>query len=268
VIPQLAAANARVVYNVLFRAVADGTAKTAREWTPLRAKLGFTAMLHSWGQTLNLHPHIHALIPCGGLSLETGRWVDMPRGFFLPKRKMANDFRDTFLLLLQKSYDSGELKLVGKLRHLACPERWAKWLAKLAGITWITYASSLSDNDDVFSMEAMQRTVGYLARYACLVAISNERLISMEDGHVSFHYKDYRDNRGRGPMKVMRLPIVEFIRRFLTHVMPNGMQSSRPVGYLGNKYRRAALATIREHFGVQSEEETESTDQTDERVGR
>jgi hypothetical protein len=256
-IAQLAAANPRIVYGILFRAVADGTAKTAREWTPLKAQLGFTAMLHSWGQVLNLHPHIHALIPCGGLSLETGRWVDMPPGFFLPKQRMADDFRDTFLALLQKSYDKDELKLVGKVRHLACPERFAKWMADLASITWITYASSLSDGDDVDSTEAMERTVGYLARYACRVAISNERLISLEDGVVSFYYKDYRDNRGRGPMKVQPLPIIKFIRRFLTHVMPNSMQSSRPVGYLANKYRAKSLAIIREQLGVADEDDVE-----------
>jgi len=263
-IAQLAAANQRVVYGILFRAVADGTAKTAREWTPLRAKLGFTAMLHSWGQVLNLHPHIHALIPCGGLSLETGRWVDMPPGFFLPKQKMADDFRDMFLASLQKSYDNDELKLVGKLRHLACPDRFAKWMADLASITWITYSDSLSDGDDLHSTEAMERTVGYLARYACRVAISNDRLISLKDGVVSFYYKDYRDNRGRGPMKVKELPIVKFIQRFLTHVMPNRMQSSRPVGYLGNQYRAKSLETIREQLGVDDDEEVEPEGPTDE----
>jgi hypothetical protein len=126
--------------------------------------------------------------------------VDMPPGFFLPKRKMSNDYRDTFLSLLQKEYDADNLKLVGDQRQLAFPERFAQWREELESIEWITYASSLSDDNDVFSSEAMQRTVGYLARYASRVAISNDRLISLEDGQVSFYYKDYRDNRGQGPM--------------------------------------------------------------------
>jgi hypothetical protein len=262
-ISQLAAANKRVLYNILFLAVRAGTAKTAREWSVFQARLGFTSMLHSWGQTLNFRPHIHTLIPCGGLSLETGRWVDMPPGFFLPKRKMADDFRDTFLALLQKSYHKDELNLVGKLRHLACPERFAKWMAELASITWITYADSLSDENDLPSTEAMERTVGYLARYASRVAISNERLISMENGVVSFSYKDYRDNRGRGPRKVKEMPTLEFIRRFLTHVMPHRLQSSRPNGFLGNKYRRECLAAIREQLSDRVPTEAEVNESED-----
>ena len=247
-IAKLALANPRVVYHILFLAARGGTAKTAREWSAFQASLGFTSMLHTCGQTMNPHPHIHAMIPCGGLSLETGKWVDMPPGFFLPKKKMANDFRDTFLALLQKSYNRDELKLEGELRHLACPERFAEWMAKLANIEWNCHASSLSDGKALHSNEAMERTVGYLARYASRVAMPNSRLISMEDGQVSFYYKDYRDNRGRGPMKVKKLPIVEFIRRFLNQVMPNRMQSSRPNGYLGNKYRTEVLASIREQL--------------------
>ena len=248
-IAKLAAANPRVVYDVLFKAVRDGTAKTAREWSVLNARMGFTAILHSWGQLLNRHPHLHCMIPCGGMSLETGRWVDMPLGFFLPKRKMSDDYRDTFLSLLQKAYEKDKLKLVGDQRHLAFPERFAQWRDELHGIGWITYAASLSDgSDNVFSSEAMTRTVGYLARYASRVAISNDRLISLEDGQVRFYYKDYRDNRGQGPPKVKQLPVVEFIDQFLQHVMPNGFRSSRNCGYLGNSRRKEALAAIREQL--------------------
>ena len=178
----------------------------------------------------------------------------MPAGFFLPKQKMMVDFRDTFMALLQTAYDKGELKFVGELQHLSCPQRFAAWKAELMRMVWITYGESLSDGkQEAFSLEAMERTVGYLARYASRVAISNERLISLEDGQVSFYYKDYRDNRGRGPMKVKQLPILEFIHRFLQHVRPNGKRASRNYGYLGNNRRKEALASIREQLGTVEE---------------
>ena len=242
-IAKLAAANPAVVYNALFHAVKKGTAKTAREW--FNATLGFTSILHSWGQLLNLHPHLHCMIPCGGLSRETGRWVDMPSGLFLPKQQMSNDYRDVFLSLLQREYDADNLKLVGDQRHLASPDRFAQWREELAHIQWITYASSLCDDNNNFSLDAMTRTVGYLARYASRVAISNDRLLTMEDGQVSFYYKDYRDD---GRVKVKKLPIVTFIHRFLQHVMPNSMRSSRNCGYLANGQRKEALAAIREQL--------------------
>ena len=184
---------------------------------------------------------------------------------------MRADYRDTFMALLQKRYDADELKLTGDQRHLAFPERFAQWREELESIEWITYAGSLSDDNEVFSPEAMERTVGYLARYASRVAISNDRLISLENGHVSFYYKDYRDNRGQGPMKVKELPIVDFIHRFLQHVMPNSMRSSRNCGYMSNGLRRDSLAAIRAQLEAREapqdqlpNDEPESDDEFDE----
>lgn len=184
------------------------------------------------------------MIPRGGLSLATGLWVDMPDGKFLPADKMADDFRDRFLTLLQRAFDQGKLR-----GEQASPRRFRKMMDEVSDIRWVTYASPLSnsDNDDEFSAAASERTVNYLARYANRAPISNNRLISMEDGYVSFTYKDYREEKGKQE-KVERITVEEFIRRFLLHVMPSSKRSSRNCGYLGNNRREATLAAIREQL--------------------
>lgn len=266
----LSIGNESVIYNILFAAVQHATAKTAREWEVFRAQLGFTMILHTWGQQLNRHVHIHAMIPHGGLSLETGLWVDMPEGEFLPAEKMANDFRDRFLTLLQRAFDKGQLKLGGAVET---PEHFQELMAQWEATRWITYAAPLSDGEDeagAFSKSANERTVNYLARYANRAPISNDRILSIEDGYVTFSYTDYtKDRRDKGNA-TERITVEEFIRRTLLHVLPSRMRSSRNCGYLGNNRRTETLAKIREQLkdrvaDEQPEQESVSDETVDER---
>ena len=256
---RLARDNPREVYNLLFQSVSNAISMTAAQWSGLRAEMGFTAVLHSWGELLNVHPHLHCLVPGGGVSLENGQWVDLPRGFFLPQGRLRTTFRDTYLKLLERAYERGELKLVGEFYELRCPEAFAEWIARLRAKTWITHDRPLVENGgsgDPASPAALERTVGYLARYANRVAIANSRLIAREDGDVLFWYKDYRDH---GRRKTCRLPAVEFIQRFLQHVLPHGMRHIRHYGFMSANQRRKRLPEIRKLLGMAEPDEDDST---------
>jgi hypothetical protein len=234
----LALQNPRFVYGALFRAVAESLTELAADPKRLGAEIGFLAVLHTWGQTLTLHPHIHCVVPGGGLSPDGTRWVSCRPGFFLPVQPLGQLFRGKFLARLSELHARGRLTLVGSLQHLAAPARFAEWIAVLRRTDWVVYAKP--------PFGGPEQVLKYLARYTHRVAISNHRLLGMDAETVSFRWKDYAD--GNAP-KTMTLGGTEFLRRFLQHVLPSGFVRIRHFGFLANRCRDEKLARCRELLG-------------------
>jgi Putative transposase/Transposase zinc-binding domain len=234
-IAAIAYQNKAVVYDILFQATAETLRTIAADPKHLGAEIGFIAILHTWGQNLLHHPHLHCVVPGGGLAPDGQRWIACRPGFFLPVRVLSRLFRRLFLERLQKAFDGGELEFFNALAALRDPDAFAAHLAPARQAEWVVYAKP--------PFGGPQQVLEYLGRYTHRVAISNNRLIDLADGNVSFHWKDYRhDSRN----KVMRLDGQEFIRRFLLHVLPPGFQRIRHYGLLGNRHRAAKLARCRE----------------------
>ena len=230
----LALQNKRQMYDLLFRATADTLQSIAADPEHLGAQIGFFCILHSWGQTLNFHPHLHCVVPGGGISLDGSRWVACRPGFFLPVKVLSCRFRKLFLRYLEQSYAQGKLQFYGELQHLSDPSSFAKYLAPLKDSEWVVYAKAPFGGPD--------RVLDYLGRYTHRVAISNNRLQELKDGQVSFAYKDYKHEQRH---KVMTLSADEFLRRFLLHVLPDCFQRIRHYGLLGNRHRAENLARCR-----------------------
>jgi hypothetical protein len=226
--------NRRVVYGTLFRAVAQTLNVVAADPHHLGADIGFLAVLHTWGQTLLLHPHVHCVVPGGGLSLDGTRWVSCRPGFFLPVRVLSRLFRSKFLALLQANYDREKLAFHGQQGDLAKPTVFRHWLDELRQQEWVVYAKP--------PFGGPEQVLKYLARYTHRVAISNRRLLRLEDNKVSFIWKDYAAGNAE---KAMSLEAVEFIRRFLLHVLPSGFVHIRHYGFLANRCRQAKLSLCR-----------------------
>ena len=248
----LALQNKRVLYGLLFRAAAETLSTIARDPKHLGAKIGFTALLHTWGQTLLHHPHLHCVVPAGGLSADKQHWIAAREQFFLPVRVLSRLFRGKYLAYLRQAYRDGHLVLAGQLKNLVEPSAWRAFIAPLAQTDWVVYAKA--------PFGSAEQVLKYLARYTHRVAISNRRLVSLNDGQVAFHYKDYR--RGE---RVMRLAAVEFMRRFLLHVLPKGFVRIRHYGLLANRCRRDNLRLCRQLLGsvAQSDLSTEPANSTD-----
>ena len=227
--------NKRLLYGLLFRCASQTLLTIAGDPAHLGARIGFTAILHTWGQTLMHHPHLHCLVPAGGLSPDGQRWIGARPGFFLPVRVLSKMFRGKYLAELHRLYEQGKLTLKGGLHQLHHPTRWAEFLGQLRGINWVVYAKP--------PFGSPCQVLKYLARYTHRVAISNRRLICLTGGQVVFRYKDYR--RGQR-QRVMRLPAVEFIRRFLLHSLPKGFMRIRHYGLLANRSRHQALDICRQ----------------------
>lgn len=250
---QLARYNPRIVHDILCRAAAHAVLAIGREWKGLRANMGIIMVLHSWGQLMNGHPHVHLLIPGGGISLDGTHWVSLPHGFFLPKKWLRKTFRNTYLAMLKKAYWQGCLVFRGELAAIQMPEAFEAWLDALARREWITHAAS---TDAYRGSAGRGQTVKYLAHYACGVAMSNKRIQSIDHGQVTFTYKDYRqqnDPATAAPIKTKTLPAVEFIRRFLTHVPENGFRHIRNYGFFAPGRRKKNLERIRQMIGQQKE---------------
>jgi hypothetical protein len=230
----LALQNPRLVYGTLFRSAAETLLRIAADPKHLGADIGFLAVLHTWGQNLHLHPHVHCVVPGGGISPDRTRWVACRPGFFLPVRVLGRLFRGKFLALLREHYRRGRLACHGYLAALADPAVFGRWLEDLRRPEWVVYAKP--------PFGGPEQVLKYLARYAHRVAISNQRLIKVEGDRVYFHWKDYAD--GNAP-KVMALKVVEFIRRFLLHVLPSGFVRIRHYGLLANRHRGEKLALCR-----------------------
>jgi hypothetical protein len=239
-IAAIAAQNNAQVYRILFRATAQTLRTIAADPQHLGAEIGFFAVLHTWGQTLVHHPHLHCVVPGGGLSPEGTRWVACRPGFFLPVRVLSRLFRRLFLQSLQAAYDAGTLRLVGSLESLRDRAAWARALAAVRQTEWVVYAKR--------PFAGAQQVVDYVGRYTHRVAISNHRLLDMDDGQVRFTYKDYRADPSDSS-KTMTLAATEFIRRFLLHVLPTGFHRIRYYGFLGARHRREKLARCRQLLG-------------------
>lgn len=240
----LALQNKRLLYGLLMRRTADTLLRIARDPHHLGARIGFTAILHTWGQTLMHHPHVHCLVPGGGLSPNGKRWIPARPGFFLPVRVLSRVFRGSYLEDLDRLYQQGKLILQGRLDDLRHPTRWAEFIGRLRRIEWVVYAKP--------PFGSPVQVVKYLARYTHRVAISNRRLVSLDGGQVTFRYKDYR--RGHS-QRLMRLSAVEFIRRFLLHSLPKGFVRIRHYGLLANRVRQQNLEHCRQLIGNSTAEQ-------------
>ena len=237
----LALQNQRVVYNLLFATAAETLGTIAADPKHLGAEIGFLAVLHTWSQTLRHHPHLHCVVPGGGLSTDGRRWVSCRQGFFLPVNVLARLFRRLFLTALDHAFDHGKLTFNGTLSHLSQPRHFNSLLASLRSKEWVVYAKP--------PFGGPAQVLAYLGRYTHRVAITNHRLLALQDDHVTFSWKDYaRGNQQRS----MTLKTDEFIRRFLLHVLPDGFKRIRSYGWLANRHRADKLATCRQLLGVEA----------------
>ena len=241
-IAAIAYQNKAVVYNLLFAATAETLRTIGADPKHLGAEIGFFAVLHTWGQNLMHHPHLHCVVPGGGLSFDGERWVACRPGFFLPVRVLSRFFRRRFLELLHQAFDRHELEFFSGLAALRDRQAFSRYLDPLRTKEWVVYAKA--------PFAGPEQVLDYVGRYTHRVAISNNRLLDMEDGHVSFRWKDYRDGDAQ---KTLRLTAPEFIRRFLLHVLPPGLQRIRYYGFLGNRYRQEKLERCRELLNMKPE---------------
>jgi len=226
--------NPRLVYGLLFRAVGRTLLDVAANPRHLGAQLGFLAVLHTWGQNLHHHPHLHCVVPAGGLSACGKKWIAGSADYFLPIRVLSRVFRGKFLELLQQAYAAGQLQFHGELSRLREPGAWQHQLNVAVRREWVVYAKAPFGGADV--------VLKYLSRYTHRVAISNRRLLRLQEGHVTFRYKDYAaGNQSR----TLTLSGTEFLRRFLQHVLPKGFRRIRYFGWMANRDRREKLAKCR-----------------------
>jgi hypothetical protein len=240
-ISEIAYQNPAVVYALLFKACAATLQTLAADPKHLGARLGFIAVLHTWGSAMTHHPHLHCIVPGGGLSPEGTEWIPCKRGFFLPVRVLSRLFRRLFLEHLSAAHRAGRLAFFGPHRALAEAGAFAQYLAPVRAIDWVVYAKR------PFSGPAA--VLAYLARYTHRIAISNRRLIAHDERGVTFKWKDSRA-KGRSRYKTMKLSPEEFIRRFLIHVLPQGFHRIRHYGLLANGGRAGNLAKARALLGV------------------
>jgi len=234
-IAAIAYQNKAAVYDILFRATAETLRTIAGDAKHLGAEIGFIAILHTWGQNLLHHPHLHCVVPGGGIALNGERWVSCRPGFFLPVRVLSRLFRRLFIAQLQLAFDHGELQFFNSLEALRNRVAFAKYLAPATRAEWVVYAKP--------PFGGPKQVLEYLGRYTHRVAISNNRLREFSDGAVTFAWKDYRHESRH---KTMRLDAHEFIRRFLLHVLPSGFQRIRHYGLLANRYREVRLNQCRD----------------------
>jgi len=207
----------------------------------LGAAIGFFAVLHTWGQTLVHHPHLHCVVPGGGLSPDGTRWIACRPSFFLPVRVLSRLFRRLFLTALHDAFAAGQLRFAGALQPLADLPRFAAHLQPARQAEWVVYAKP--------PFAGPHQVLDYVGRYTHRVAISNQRLVDLDDGHVRFRYKDYRANPSQ-TQRTMTLGATEFIRRFLLHVLPPGFHRIRYYGLFGHRHRREHLAQCRHLLGT------------------
>ena len=238
-IAAIAYQNKEVVYDILFRATSETLRTIAADPKHLGAEIGFFAVLHSWGQNLMFHPHLHCVVPGGGLSPDGSRWIPCRKEFFLPVRVLSRRFRRLFVESLEKAFDAGQLQFFSALEELRDRTAFRRLLGRVRSRKWVVYAKK--------PFAGPQQVLDYVGRYTHRVAISNHRILNVEDHQVTFRYKDYRDG---GQQKTMTLSADEFIRRFLLHVLPEGFHRIRYYGFLGNRYRKEKLKQCRQLLGM------------------
>ena len=235
----LALQNPKLVYNMLFQAAAEALLTIAADPKRMGARIGFLAVLHTWNQKLNAHPHLHCLVPAGGISPDQTRWIHSRKRFFLPVQVLGRRFRRQFILLLRLAWQRKKLRLCGSLAQLRDSGEFDRLVHKLKRIDWVVYARR--------PFGSPEHVLKYLARYTHRVALASGRLISCENGKVSFRWRDSAD--GNTP-KVMTLDAVEFIHRYLQHVLPAGFVKIRHFGFLANSCRKAGLTLARKLAGT------------------
>jgi hypothetical protein len=240
-IAQIAFWNKKAVYDLLFRVSAETVTTIAADPKRFGARVGMTSVLHTWGSALTHHPHIHMIVPGGGLSPDGNRWVACKPGFFLHVRVLSRLFRRLFLVGLLDLHRAGELAFFGDQTALAEIRAFTAWLAPFRRSEWVVYAKP--------PFGGPEAVLAYLSRYTHRVAISNARLVSSDAQTVAFRWKDYRIKQG-DRQKVMRLATDEFIRRFLVHVLPNGFHRIRHYGLLASAARKTNIAKIRTLLGT------------------
>jgi len=228
--------NRKAVYGLLFRASAETLMEVARDPRHLGAEIGFFSVLHTWNQKLGLHPHVHCVIPAGGLSLDHARWIRSHYRFFLPVKVLSRVFRGKFVAGLKRAFQDGQLRFHGNLALLAQPKIFAAWVRPLFRKDWVVYAKR--------PFGGPQYVLQYLGRYTHRVAISNHRLLSFADGKVTIRW---RDSAHHNEQKLLPLSVDEFLRRFLLHLLPQGFVRIRNFGFLANR-RRATHLPLCFHF--------------------
>jgi hypothetical protein len=246
--------NKRLVYDLLMRVSAETMLTIAADPKHLGARIGITSVLHTWGSAMTHHPHVHMVVPGGGIALDGERWVACRPGFFLPVRVLAKLFRRLFLDKLAAAHAAGRLRFFGDHAHLADPQAFAAFLKPLRKTRWFVYAKR--------PFAGPQAVLAYLSRYTHRVAISNRRLISADDTSVTFKVKDYRID-GPGRTKTMTLAVHEFIRRFLIHVLPKGLHRIRHYGLFAGAGRADNIARIRHMLDGGAAPEQSTHDHTD-----
>jgi len=236
----LALQNAREIYNILFRAASETLLTIAADPKRLGAAVGFLAVLHTWGQNLHLHPHLHCVVPGGGIGPDGAEWIACRKpSFLLPTGVLGSRFRNLFLTYLREAFEDGKLEFHGEMAGLAGPTAFAALCNRTQRKKWNVHVKP--------PFGGPEQVLKYLARYTHRVAISNSRILSIADGKVTFLWKDYAD---AGKVKPMTLDAVEFIRRFLLHILPAGFVRIRQFGFLANRARRDKLALCRALLGA------------------
>jgi len=245
--------NKKIIYDLLFRTSAETLLEVARNPEHLGVEIGFFSVLHTWSQKLTAHPHVHCVVPAGGLSPDHARWIRSRDNYFLPKKVLAELFRGKFVDALKEAFQNGQLHFHGDLKLLAQPEIFAAWLRPLHRQDWVVYLKR------PFGGPAY--VVHYLGRYTHRVAISNHRLVSFKDGQVTFRW---RDSAHHNEQKLMTLSVDEFLRRFLLHILPKGFVRIRNFGFLANRRRSTLLPLCFQLLGTTpqppAEEHSSSTE--------
>ena len=244
----LALRNQKVIYHLLFKAASETLIQLAKDQKYLGAEIGFTALLHTWSQTLIDHPHLHCLVSAGGLSLDGKRWICSRPGFFLPVKVLSCLFRGKFLDGLKKVYEAGKMNFPGKIEALKRAPAFQRFLTDLYQQAWVVYCKP--------PLKRVEEVMEYLGRYTHRVALSNNRLVSFEKNRVSFRWRDSAD---RDRIKLLTLDVMEFIRRFLLHVLPDQFVKIRHYGLLSNRSRTRKLLRCRKLLGVLTKEEAEES---------
>jgi hypothetical protein len=238
-VAEIAFQNKQTVYAILFKAAAETLRTIAADPKHLGAEIGLVAVLHTWGQNLHHHPHVHCVVPGGGPSPDGARWVGCRPGFFLPVRVLSRLFRRLFLNALRAAFEACDLAFFGDLANLAEPAAFMRRLRELGRVEWVVYAKP--------PFGGPAQVLAYLGRYTHRVAIANSRLVGMTDSDVAFRWKDYRHH---GKAKTMTLGADEFIRRFLLHALPDGFHRIRHYGFLANGHRAEKLIRCRKLLDV------------------
>jgi Putative transposase/Transposase zinc-binding domain len=236
-IAEIAYYNKAVVYGLLFDIAAETLLTIGADAKHLGARLGMTLVLHTWGSALTHHPHVHGIVPGGGLAADGQRWIACRRGFFLPVRVLSRLFRRRFLEALQQAHRNDRLRFFGEHAPLVDAQTFTRWLTPLRQCEWVVYAKR--------PFAGPEAVLAYLSRYTHRVAISNSRLVALDERAVTFRWKDYRA-KGTARYKAMTLDVGEFMRRFLLHVLPGGFHRIRHYGLLANCSRNANLALARQ----------------------